>query len=47
MALAWWMSASRALRGPLSGSRRPSSPRCAMDRSSAALKELDFLAPGY
>lgn len=32
MALAWWMSASRALRGPLSGSCRPSSPRCAMDR---------------
>lgn len=43
MAFAWWMSASRALRGPLSGRCRPSSPRCAMDRP--ALQELDLSAP--
>jgi hypothetical protein len=41
MALAWWMSASRALRGPLSGSCRPSSPRCAMDRPPS-LQEPEF-----
>ena len=45
MALAWCMSASRALRGPLSGSCRPRSPRCAaMERT--ALQELDSLERG-